>query len=246
VKGKLTVQSGASITLKKAGDMDALIKAYDGKNIAVTLDRNITRTEAWFAMVLPFETTVTELSQKYGYAVVNVLDKGNTDASKVKFKLHMQTIDANQPFLIKIATAKTETMDFGSKHIVYAADPMSKDVAGNEFHGVFKETTLAASDYLWTMVPSKNSFKKLDANGTKLTPINAYLKTKENLDAFAPTIFVEDFDFNSNTTAIKALNLENMKAYSVDGWYNMNGVKLQGIPTEKGVYINNGKKVVIK
>ena len=246
VKGDLTVSAGASITLNRTGDMDALIKAYDGENINVTLDRNITRTEAWFAMVLPFETTVTDLSTKYGYAVVNVLDESNTDASKVKFKLHMQTIAANQPFLIKIATAKTTTMDFGLQDIVYDADPMSKDAAGNEFHGVFKETTLAASDYLWTMVPAKNSFKKLDANGTTLTPINAYLKTKENLDAFAPTIFVEDFDFNSNTTAIKALNLENMKAYNVDGWYNLNGVKLQGVPTEKGVYINNGKKVVIK
>ena len=249
VKGDLTVNAvnpAVGITLTRNDDMDALIKAYDGEDTKVTLNRNINRKEAWFAMVLPFETTVTELSSKYGYAVVNVLDEGNTDASKVKFKLHMQTIDANQPFLIKIATAKTETMDFGSKHIVYAADPMSKDVAGNEFHGVFKETTLAASDYLWTMIPAQNNFKKLDQSGTTLTPINAYLKTKENLDAFAPTIFVEDFDFNTNTTAIKALNLENMKAYNVDGWYNLNGVKLQGIPTEKGVYINNGKKVVIK
>ena len=246
IKGDLTVSAGAAITLNRTGDMDALIKAYDNQTINVTLDRNITRTEAWFAMVLPFETTVTELSSKYGYAVVNVLDEGNTDASKVKFKLHMQTIAANQPFLIKIATAKETPMDFGSKPIVYAADPMSKDVAGNEFHGVFKETELAASDYLWTMIPAQNSFKKLDQSGTTLTPINAYLKTKDNLDAFAPTIFVEDFDFNSNTTAIKALNLENMKAYSVDGWYNMNGVKLQGVPTEKGIYINNGKKVVIK
>ena len=246
VKGDLTVGAGAAITLNRTDDMDALIKAYDNQTINVTLNRNITRTEAWFAMVLPFETTVTELSSKYGYAVVNVLDEGNTDASKVKFKLHMQTIAANQPFLIKIATAKETPMDFGSKPIVYAADPMRKDAAGNEFHGVFKTTTLAASDYLWTMIPAQNSFKKLDQSGTTLTPINAYLKTKENLDAFAPTIFVEDFDFNSNTTAIKALNLENMKAYNVDGWYNLNGVKLQGVPTEKGIYINNGKKVVIK
>ena len=31
-----------------------------------------------------------------------------------------------------------------------------------------------------------------------------------------------------------------------DGWYTINGVKLNGKPTEKGIYIFNGKKVVVK
>ena len=31
-----------------------------------------------------------------------------------------------------------------------------------------------------------------------------------------------------------------------DGWYSMDGMKLEGKPTKKGLYINNGKKVVIK
>ena len=158
----------------------------------------------------------------------------------------MQTIPANTPFLIKIATAKETPMAFGVKHIAYAADPVSKDVAGNEFHGVFKSTTLEASDYLWTMVPANNRFEKLDQNGTTLTPINAYLKTKNNLDAFAPVITVEDFDFASGTTSIKTLNAETMNAFSADGWYNLNGTKLQSVPTQKGVYIQNGKKVIIK
>ena len=29
-------------------------------------------------------------------------------------------------------------------------------------------------------------------------------------------------------------------------WYTLSGVKLDGKPTEKGIYICNGKKVVIK
>jgi hypothetical protein len=28
-------------------------------------------------------------------------------------------------------------------------------------------------------------------------------------------------------------------------WYNMQGVELPGIPTEKGIYIHNGKKVIV-
>ena len=31
-----------------------------------------------------------------------------------------------------------------------------------------------------------------------------------------------------------------------DAWYDLNGRKLSGKPTQKGIYINNGKKVVVK
>ena len=31
-----------------------------------------------------------------------------------------------------------------------------------------------------------------------------------------------------------------------DGWYTLDGVRLDSKPTQKGVYINNGKKVAIK
>jgi len=31
-----------------------------------------------------------------------------------------------------------------------------------------------------------------------------------------------------------------------DGWYDLNGRKLNGKPSQKGVYIKNGKKIVIK
>ena len=30
------------------------------------------------------------------------------------------------------------------------------------------------------------------------------------------------------------------------GWYSLEGRKLSGVPAQKGIYINNGKKMVIK
>jgi hypothetical protein len=58
-------------------------------------------------------------------------------------------------------------------------------------------------------------------------------------------IFVEDFE--NGTTAIKSLNADEINGLKVaEGWYTIDGIKLQSMPTEKGVYIQNGKKVVIK
>ena len=243
VKGALTVNAGTSITLNRTADMDVLIKAYGGQNINVKLNRNIARTEAWFAMVLPFETNMTELVQKFGYCVVNVLDETNTDASKVKFKLAFGTIAPNQPFLVKLGTAIAAVVDFGNKDIVYNAAPLSEDAAHNKFHGVFKETELEANPNYWTMIPALDKFQKLDQAGTTLTPINAYLETAQELNAFAPAIFVEDMD--GTVTAINAVKGDAIQQ-NAEGWYTINGVKLNAVPTEKGIYIKNGKKVIIK
>jgi hypothetical protein len=40
-------------------------------------------------------------------------------------------------------------------------------------------------------------------------------------------------------------SIENGKL-TIDNWYDLNGRKLQGMPTKKGLYIMNGKKVVVK
>ena len=71
--------------------------------------------------------------------------------------------------------------------------------------------------------------------------MSAYIALKEA----GARVFVEDLDDNG-TTVIKELNLATGKAYNVDGWYTIDGKKLNATPTEKGIYINNGKKVVLK
>ena len=50
---------------------------------------------------------------------------------------------------------------------------------------------------------------------------------------------------DEQTTAIGTLDTETGEI-DFSGWYDMNGHKLSGKPTKKGIYINNGKKVVIK
>ena len=59
--------------------------------------------------------------------------------------------------------------------------------------------------------------------------------------------FVLNFGEEVETTGI--VSIENGKWIIDNGagaWYSLDGRKLDGKPTKKGVYINNGKKVVIK
>ena len=66
-----------------------------------------------------------------------------------------------------------------------------------------------------------------------------------NPEAKAPVFEIEEP--GGMTTTIKAIDFaKENAAVSAEGWYTINGVKLVGAPTEKGVYIKDGKKVVIK
>ena len=46
------------------------------------------------------------------------------------------------------------------------------------------------------------------------------------------------------TTAISTVNKD--AATAADDWYSLDGRKLEGKPRRKGVYVNGGKKVVVR
>ena len=49
-----------------------------------------------------------------------------------------------------------------------------------------------------------------------------------------------------NTTAIEAVEMSGNGQETMEGWYDLNGRRLQGKPTAKGLYIRHGKKVIVK
>ena len=75
-------------------------------------------------------------------------------------------------------------------------------------------------------------------------------------DPLAPSLdIVSNIDDNNETTGIVdiehgILNIEhgtlNIEHSAAAGWYTLDGRKLDGKPTKKGLYIHNGNKLVIK
>ena len=52
---------------------------------------------------------------------------------------------------------------------------------------------------------------------------------------------------SGETTAIGTLDTKTGElSFDSEAWYTLDGVRLSGKPTKKGIYINNGKKVAIK
>ena len=256
--GKLTVSDAATLGAKEfdRNQVDnaqtpsvdesfyaRFVKGNDGKKIDVTFKNFASplKAQKWNSLVLPFDITVAKLSQAMGYALVNVINKEATTAANIKFQIEMGTIPANTPFLVK-TSEEVDMNEVTFEDVVVKKSDTNKPVIaltekGVKFYGLYiAKSGLTANE----RTVSNDTWIKDNSKAT-LLPLAAYLETT-NANA---RIFVEDLDENG-TTAIKELNMSTMVATAVDGWFTLNGVKLQGMPTEKGIYINNGKKVVIK
>ena len=241
---KLFVAGGDVVIMDRNNeDLVTYLTDNAGAGKSVQFSSRALEAEKWQAYILPFAIKPSELSSKVGYAIFNVLDTENTTADHVAFKIEMQNIPANTPFLMKTdgSVANMNTITIEGRTIVAPANAnVSIDAAdGNiQFIGIYAKKT--GFGQLERFVYN-NEWYNNNAKAS-LGAFAAYLKVSASNSA--PLITVEDF--NGNTTAIKTLNTQTMKAIATDGWYTINGMKLEGAPVEKGIYINNGRKVVIK
>ena len=254
--GKLKITEAYVADLAKATIIETITDAAaNGSNYDVTISGRKLNADKWNVMVLPFAVKPLDFCNTVDqYAVFNTLK--SAENGNVKFGLCYETIPANQPFLVKTktevdfdylwdddnnnATPKVKKYVFEGVTFVNA-EPKQTDVAGAEFIGTFAGKTIE-DDSFYAM---QGGVFKHFTEEMELGFLRAYIVLTNATPGQEARFFVEEPGENG-TTAIKELNIDTMKSVSVDGWYTLNGVKLQSIPTEKGVYINNGKKVVIK
>ena len=121
-------------------------------------------------------------------------------------------------------------------------DAATGDYTGNELLGVDVETPQDANKtyYVLSKPAEKDfGFYKLK-NSVNLGANKAYLEV-------ATTGAPGFLGFDENTTGVVPIDNGQLTIDNWAGaWFSLDGRKLQGKPTEKGLYIVNGRKVVIK
>ena len=91
-----------------------------------------------------------------------------------------------------------------------------------------------------TTVDNEQHFGFHRYTGTEMPARKAFLHVPGSSNARAL-----DMVFANEETGITTTNCTN-NTNSDDAWYSLDGRKLNGKPTKPGLYINNGRKVVIK
>ena len=78
----------------------------------------------------------------------------------------------------------------------------------------------------------------------KVNSCRAFFPLNEGLVAGDPVNGINNFVLNFGESM--SIHNSSFTIHNADGWYTLDGRKLSGVPTQKGIYINNGKKMAIK
>ncbi len=194
-------------------------------------------------VVLPFSLTANQVAQTFGEGsvVYNYTEKKISDTeSEITFVEGDGSITANVPVLLK-ATAESNEQYFEGVQIVAAE---SAEVEGFNFNytGGYKPGPLSLGDYYY------DSFYQDYYGGPKMSQgtediwanaFQAYFKDK-NPSAGTKTLTITNFNVPTGIATI-----EKGKLNIVEGTiYNTAGQRMNKV--QKGLYIINGKKVVVK
>ena len=193
---------------------------------AATYDRSFTK-DVVSTICLPFaidaETAAT-LGKFYQL-------KSTTTTSNVVFE-EVDATDALKPYLFVPAATGTITIPAGTEFV--AADDVTTQTYNNvTFHG-----SIAGSAINSTIYGFASSGKLVTASDGTMNPFRAYLATSGS----AQGIRLAHYSLNDDATGINQVENE---VLNVEGHiYNLQGLQIS-VPT-KGLYIVNGKKIIIK
>ena len=272
--GKLSLyKCPTPLLLANDGDnSSAIAAAANGGKYDVTLNnRTLYKDGSWNTLCLPFDISSAELDDAdhplHGSTIMALdveskEDDGQTPktrlASDGTLYLYFQTVydyffpsaglTAGTPYLVK--WAKADGYDQASENTRDLKNPVFSGVSiknattevsftGGKFKGLFSPENFTANDKSILYFGAGNKLHWPNANMT-LGACRAYFLLNDGNEA---RDFVVIFNDNE-ATGIASHLLPLAPCHSE--WYDLSGRKLNGKPTQKGLYIHNGRKTVIK
>ena len=152
---------------------------------------------------------------------------------------NFDAMKANTPFLLKNTTNEEKTILLIPCNEPDLAVTVAKEFKGTEGPRDFSEAEMADGDFY---VCNGKEFIKVRGAGT-LAANKAFLFVEGN-NTPASIPFRRSIDGGEGTTGVDASLVNSEEVNSV--WYDLNGRKLNGKPAQKGIYIKNGKKIIVK
>ena len=265
---ELEVEYETDLALNESADNATVLADWNGYEADITLTRTLTGG-MWNTLALPFSissSNVTLLKSFLDTQSASIDFKELKTSSYANGTLTLDfgnalEIKAGHPYLVK----SSKDVDFSTlPAIIDAAIAAYSLPYGNPFKNVeissaIEPTVTDVVDFIPTLgkttiastAEESKSILFLGANNTLLNPdpenmptlmkgFRAYFQLKG--DAVGASRFAMNID--EETTAVSDLKIN--EQIINNNCYDLQGRRMEGQPTKKGVYIVNGKKVVIK
>ena len=247
------------LMLANAADNSDEIEKFEGiEDVKVILtDRTLYRDGSWNTICLPFDVTIAgSVLNKDGVEVKELdVDGTYTDANKktgfdeststlyLYFKDENTELKAGTPYVIKWTTNEDNIVS-----PEFTGVTVSSETAGSvtsedgkvTFKGCYAPVNFTANDQTKLFLGAGSQLFWPDTNMIVGT-CRAYFELNSEVQARQFVLNIGD----EETTGVIDVRCK-MEGVRSDGWYSLDGRKLGVEPTMKGVYIYNGRKVIIK
>ena len=241
--------------------------ATPGMSYQVTIEgRIIYADEYWNTICLPFNVSLKTgaLTGFRARTLESAAIEGNT--LTLTFGKEVARLKAGTPYIIKATNKYFEYLDDGFdwdnfdgsydpydevtnpklKASSFTTTPSELTFAEGavSFIGNFNPVDLAKDDKTVLFMGGENTLYYPNANMT-INAFRAYFQLNDGYTAGEPASSINSIVLNfGEETGLTPI--PSPRGEGSDLWYAIDGRKLSGKPTQKGIYINNGKKVVIK
>lgn len=241
------------LTLADASDNNAAISAAagDGKQYAVTLSgRTLYKDGSWNTLCLPFEVTIAGSPLDGDNVQAMTLNTETSNLTDGTLTLNFDdatTIPAGTPFIIKWDESGTDITDPVFEGVIIDAEKHDATVEGVlTFTGTYAPVSIGSEgDNTKLYLGSSNTLHYPNGEMT-IGCHRAYFQLKQGLSVGDPSSSAHAIvlNFGGGTTSVQNVQSSMFNVQS-DDWYTLDGRKLNGKPTQRGIYIHKGNKIVI-
>ena len=251
VTSDITLTAAWGITLANNDDNSSRIAfANDIDNLKVTLaDRTLTKDGTWNTLCLPFSLSAEQIGgSPLAGAVIKEMDSStslsNDGLLTLNFK-NAQSIEAGKAYIVKWETTGENIANpvFSGVTISNAAPAETESTDGKvKFVGQYSPFAIDNDNINEIMFIGSGNKIGYSKNPRQLKSCRAHFWVQPNGNSAGARVINLDFG-DGMTTSINLVEADDEDA-SANGIYSLDGRRVKGEPTQKGVYITKGKKVV--
>ena len=242
-----------------ADNSETISEKYNCPVNATLAGRTLYKDGSWNTLCLPFDL-VLEGSPLAG-ATVKTLESSDYDILTGELTLNFTTgsltaLSAGTPYLVKWESGENLVNPVFSGVTVSTIGGGHADTHYVDFVGSFSPVSLTANDKTVLYLGADNKLYYPSQNRTMGSCRAVFrlhnglavgdLPTSGQANAHAFVLNFGDGEATGIVDAEADSSLFILHSSLKEGWYDLQGRRLNGKPTEKGIYINNGIKVVIK
>jgi hypothetical protein len=244
-----------ALTLSDDEDNSALLEQAVGTTYeTVTLSgRTLYKDGSWNTLCLPFAVTTASGPLSGDGVVAQVLDAEKSSLSDdgklaLTFKDAPATIPAGLPFVIKWNAEGSDIVSPTFNDVtITTPQPASADFRGGSFVGQFSPFQITSGNLNAIVLLTDDNTLGYSKSTRTLRSCRAHFEVLREMTSGARLMTGYSIIFGpsaeADPTAVRSVTVG---GGDNDGWYTLGGQRLSSRPTRQGIYVRQGRKVVIK